>query len=101
MPCSLSPILSPQELGLEVFTYALVYENDHGEAQKVLATASGKPFVWKESELQDLVYKTWPYWTSPVDLNTAVWESKFIVVDVGLRTYGLAIMLMDLVEAEV
>ena len=34
---SLFPRLQPQELSLEVFTYALVYENDDGEAQGVLA----------------------------------------------------------------
>ena len=38
MPGSLSPRLQSQELDLEVFTYALVYENDDGEAQGVLVT---------------------------------------------------------------
>jgi len=40
----------PKKLGLEVFTYALVYEKDGG-AHGILATASGKSFYWKEPEL--------------------------------------------------
>ena len=46
MPGSRSPRLQPQELDLEVSTYTLVYENDDGEAQGVLALAfaSAKPF---------------------------------------------------------
>ena len=46
MPGSRSPRLQPQELDLEGSTYTLVYENDDGEAQRVLAlvSPSAKPF---------------------------------------------------------
>ena len=43
MPGSIFPKLQPQEVDLEVFTYALVYENDDGEAQAVLESASANP----------------------------------------------------------
>ena len=50
MPGSLSPRFQSQELGLEIFTRALLYGNDDGETQGVLKMVSGKLLYWNEPE---------------------------------------------------
>ena len=91
----------PKELGAEAFTYALVYTDDNQDAKAVLATISARPFRWKDPELQDPRYKTFAYWTNPIEADTEVWEIKLMCVDLTVQKHGLATMLLGVTEAEI
>lgn len=91
----------PRELGPNAFTYAIVEDHNDAETPEVLATISGRPFKWREPELQDPKYRTWAFWTNPEEPGFEVWELKLIVVHPKAQNHGLATMLTDLLESEV